>query len=63
MKTHKIKLTENEMNLVRWAVGKLLQSIDDDMKPWTQFDEEPPEFLQEQFAEVEQLYRNLTGPF
>lgn len=62
--THKIKLTENEMTTVRRALEKMLTSIDSDMRPWTELDEEPPEYMQEQFAEVSQLYNRLGGdPF
>lgn len=59
MASHKLQLTESETNLIRWATGKLLRSLENDMQPWLDFDEKPPEYLLEQLQEVAHLYNKL----
>ena len=62
MTTYKLKLTDAEMNAVRRAFRCLLWHLENEMCQWTDIDEEPPEYMQEEFAEKSLIYHKLEDP-
>lgn len=63
MKNYKIELNEHEMNTLCYAVEKLRNETSKGLELWRQFDEEPPEYLQTEYTELNELCNKLLTPF
>ena len=61
MKKRRLDLNDREAAILRYALAKIANQIEEDMKPWTQFGEDPPELLQERLAEITDLWDKLLS--
>lgn len=61
MKKSRLDFNEREVSVLRYGLETLAEQIEKDMEPWTQFDEDPPEFLQTQLAEITDLWNKLLS--